>query len=431
MKELILAKNELKQLPQGISLLRRLKYLDLSENPLQYVYNFQDTFTSVVYDLTELQWLILSNTPLKDLRYLYGYLGPQGTDTHMARTQLLGLDVSLCGITTLDDVFSREIFSEQTSLQSVNLSGNNISAIPAQLFNYLSDIKRLNISSLQLLEGPKLELTTTLESIDLSHNNIRNPGDVLVTGAVISLNLSFNKIEQWHNANFFTCNRFREAICFNSSEITPDPSVVCNFVKKSVWVKHINLSHNSLTVVSTQMVASLNRLAVVDLGINPFTCNNCTLIEFKKWFLALDNNNVTLTEYVTLGVKRTVTCKEPYSFKGFPVRDVDFNPKFCVRETTNYYWAIEVIIVPTILIMIFIISVLMYAYRYEGTYLCHLVKIMKKRRSNETKTSEDFQFDAFVCYRYYNNSVHLLNICKVSLTNTIHILYYLPPWCRM
>jgi hypothetical protein len=150
-------------------------------------------------------------------------------------------------------------------------------------------------------------------------------------------------------------------------------------------------------MVSTHMGASLNLLTLVDLGMNHFTCNNCTLIEFQKWILALDNNNVTLTEYVTLGIKRILTCSEPFSLEGHSVRDVDFNPQFCLREPKHFLWVIEIIIVPTIIIII-IISVLMHVYRYQLTYLCHLVKIMKKRSSSETGNLQDFQFDDFVCY---------------------------------
>jgi Leucine-rich repeat (LRR) protein len=203
-------------------------------------------------------------------------LGAEETGIYVARTHLHGLDVSLCCITTLRDVFIIEIFNEQRFLRSVNLSGNYISAIPPKLFSYLADLKRLDISSVQVSEGPKLELATILDSMDVSYKEFRSSGDVVATGAVVS----FDKIEKWHEAYLFTCNSFRQYICFNSSEIPPDSSVVRNFVTKTVWVKYINLSNNSLTVVSTQMAASLNRLTLVDLGNNPFTCNNLTLIEF-------------------------------------------------------------------------------------------------------------------------------------------------------
>jgi Leucine-rich repeat (LRR) protein len=399
-EELILAKNYLKIMPQGIALLRRLKYLDLSENPLQYVYNFQDTLTRVICNLTELQWLSLSSTPLKSLQHLYGFLGPQTTGSYPACIHLLGLDVSFCDITSLNDVLSAEIFNEQTSLQSINLSGNNISIIPPQLFSALSDLRRLNISSLILSKGPKLELesSTLLECIDLSYNSLTSPGDVLTSGAVLSLNLSHNKIQQWHDADIFKCSGSRQTICFNSSEIPPDPSSVLNFKLTTVWVKHINLSYNALTEISTQTGTSLNRLERVDLGGNPFTCNNCTLIEFQKWLRNLDNNSITSAEYVILGVKRNLLCSEPYSYKGESVHDVEFRPEFCEPEHDKD-WMIQLIALPTILIVMLIISVPVYIYRYEVTYLCHLVKVMRKRRATGRRTSEDFQYDAFVCYR--------------------------------
>jgi len=409
-EELILAKNKLTELPQGIALLHRLKLLDLSENPLQYINNYQQTFTQVMYNLRGLKRLLLSHTPLKRLEYLYGFLAPQETGSYTARIHLLELDISFCAITTLSDVLSGEIFGEQTSLQSVNLSGNNISSIPPQLFDELSDLRRLNISFLNLTDGPKLVLASNiiLETIDISHNRLTNPGNVLAFGVVLSLNLSFNLIQVWQDSDAFTCkiDDFSPKICFNSSEILPDSPSACNHEFKTVWVKSLNLSHNALTTVSTQMGSSLNRLTEVDLGSNPFTCNNCTLIEFKKWLLALENKNVTSTEYLTLGIKGMLICTEPFHLKGSFVRDVDFEPKYCVSVPDNN-WLIPVIVLSMILFIAIIISVTTYIYRYEVIYLCHLIKIMRKRRASGTRDLEDFEYDAFVCYRYYSQSLNV------------------------
>jgi Leucine-rich repeat (LRR) protein len=413
-EELILAKNKLTELPQGIALLHKLKHLDLSENPLQYMYSYQQSFAQVVYNLTGLKRLRLSNTPLKSLKYLHDFLGPQVTGSYPARIHLLELDVSFCAITTLDDVYSVEIFEEQTSLQSVSLSGNNISSITPQLFEDLSDLRRLNISHLNIADGMKLVLASNiiLESIDISHNRLTNPGSVLVTGVVLSLDLSFNLIQQWQDSDAFTCktDHFSSTICFNSSEIPPDYFTACNYEIKKVWVKNLNLSHNDLTTVSTPMGSSLNRLTVVDLGSNPFTCNNCTLIEFKKWLLALGNKNVTSTEYLTLGTRSKLKCTEPFHLKGSFVHEVDFEPKFCVL-VPDKDWLMYAIIFSTLLVIVIIISVIRYIYRYEVMYLCHLIKIMRKRRANGKRDLEDFEYDAFVCYRYYN---HFLNFRKLT-----------------
>jgi hypothetical protein len=414
-----LAKNKLEQLPEGIALLLQLKYLDLSENPLKYIYNHEKSFSHVLYNLTKLQSLILSNTPLKSLNSLYGLLGPQETDSYSARIHLLELDVSFCGITTLRDVSSIEIFNEQTSLQIINISGNAISTIPPQLFDTLSDLRYLNISGLNLTEGPKLELApnTILESIDISHNKLTYPGNVLESGAVLSLDLSFNEIQQWQGTDVFMCKPLESkyAECFNSSEILPDPSSECNFQRKTVWVKYVNLSYNTLTTVSTEMGASLNRLAEVDLGSNPFICNICALTEFQKWLLALRTNNVTSTEYVTLGMKRNLSCTEPFNVIGSSIYDVDFNPELCIPDLKSD-WLIFILIVSTILFMMMTVLVPLYIYRYEVTYIFHLAKIMRNRRATGMKTSpEDFQYDAFVCYRYYNDSLTLLNIHKLLI----------------
>jgi hypothetical protein len=155
------------------------------------------------------------------------------------------------------------------------------------------------------------------------------------------------------------------------------------------------------------MGSSLNRLTEVDLGSNPFTCSNCTLIEFKKWLLALENMNVTSTEYLTLGLKGMLKCTEPFHLKGSFVRDVDFQPQYCIL-VPDKGWLINAIVSSTIIIVVLsVLSVTTYIYRYEVTYLCHLIKIMRKRRANGTRDLEDFEYDAFVCYRYYDHSIKL------------------------
>jgi hypothetical protein len=131
---------------------------------------------------------------------------------------------------------------------------------------------------------------------------------------------------------------FKYADWFNSSEIPPDHSSECNFQRKTVWVKYINLSHNALRTVSAEMGASLNRLAEVDLGSNPFICNFCGLTEFQKWLLALRNNNITSTQYVTLGTKRNLSCTEPFNIKGSSLHDLDFDSEFCISDLKIIGW---------------------------------------------------------------------------------------------
>jgi hypothetical protein len=64
--------------------------------------------------------------------------------------------------------------------------------------------------------------------------------------------------------------------------------------------------------------------------------------------------------------------------------------------------------------MMMIVLVPLYIHRYEVTYICHFAKIMRNSKATGMKTpAEDFQYDAFVSYRYCNNSLALLNIHKV------------------
>jgi hypothetical protein len=112
---------------------------------------------------------------------------------------------------------------------------------------------------------------------------------------------------------------------------------------------------------------------------------------------------------------------EPYNFTGKSVPYVCSNPKFCIHEVNNYYWVTDVIILPTVLTVIFFLLVFRYVYRYEVTYVCHLVKITKKRWLSEPKISDDFQLDALFCYKYCNNSVRLLYFHK-KLTPRIFTL---------
>ncbi|CAN4122399.1 unnamed protein product [Withania somnifera] len=156
-------------MPEALCKLQNLKELDLSNNPL----NGDALPHSQVCSLASLEQLYLSgvypSSPLLLLRAVCGL------------KNIRRLDLSNNNLT--DASMPRCLFDDIPYLESLNLSGNklkNSHQIPSALCR-LRNLKRLDLSDNFLDDGNVptclFETDSVLESLDISHNNIRgSPG---------------------------------------------------------------------------------------------------------------------------------------------------------------------------------------------------------------------------------------------------------------
>nr|CAD7402919.1 unnamed protein product [Timema cristinae] len=107
LKHLNLANNRLVNIPPGIGDLHELISLDLTGNR----FNLDDepeieNFTNILRRLDNLKWLNLSHSSLNNVEVLRPLLGVGGL-------KLLGLDISFCGLTSLEAEDGQYLFKEQ------------------------------------------------------------------------------------------------------------------------------------------------------------------------------------------------------------------------------------------------------------------------------------------------------------------------------
>ncbi|KAJ4443741.1 hypothetical protein ANN_05519 [Periplaneta americana] len=377
-EDLSLSSTKIQMIPEGISLLPNLKRLDLSGNILNYS---QLQFSNILHNLTNLTWLSFSHTNLKSLEYLHHLL--LGGNNSVSHIRLQHLDISNCGISDLGE---EKIFREQLSLRNINLSGNNMKLIPPKLFVGFPELRYINLSHLNLREGPNLELglKKVLQYIDLSYNKLRYPGDILSSGTVSELDLSHNSIKSWSDPFVFAKHDI-------SSKYNESTTVY------HTWVDNLNLSYNLMPTITKTMGASMKPLASVDLGKNPFQCMDCHVEEFKIWFQNLQKES-GVVEILLLREKGIPMCMRSDSLSLNTILDA-YLPDTCFNRVINY-WVVAGIIAVSFLVLGVVFYLVYRRFKFEISYIMFLLKQKKKRDSVEN--NEDFEYDAFVSYSRFD-----------------------------
>lgn len=265
--------------------------------------------------------------------------------------RLRRLDAGGCSLRTLPP------FDGLASLRHLDLSRNRLSDVPDDAFSSLTALRSLNLShnavtQLHLL----LPGVVTLDTLDLSHNAVAHPAALLRSGAVATLNLSGNPVAAWDDADAF-----------------------------STWARRVDLSRCHVAFLTAPMRASLETLDAVVLDGNPLDCEHCRVEELRSWLRA---------RTVSSGVDAP-QCERPAALKGVPVVD-SAGVGVCTAEGVNVYAVVLPLVVVLGLVGAAVASVV-YVYRYEITYIKHLVKLRSRRKANSG--AGVFQYDAFVCYR--------------------------------
>lgn len=313
-------------MPEALCKLRNLKELDLSFNPLNgdALPHFQ------VCSLASLEQLHLSGIypsfPLPLLRALCGL------------KNMRKLDLSNNNLT--DDSMPHCLFDDLSYLESLDLSGNNLknSHHILSALCTLRNLKRLDLSDNFLDDGSiptcLFEKLSVLESLDISHNNIRGfPGffsgicklrnlqvlnlqDNLIQGgldpclggmtSLVSLDLSFNHFEGTISSSIFSNltlletlrlsdNRFDGLLLFasfanlsnledidltnNEFEVDAEtPSWIPSFQLVSLDLRNTRLNQNHGHVIPT-FISKQHKLKSLSLSYNALQGS------FPSWLL--------------------------------------------------------------------------------------------------------------------------------------------------
>ncbi|GMH38386.1 hypothetical protein BSKO_06270 [Bryopsis sp. KO-2023] len=242
--QLILAHNEIMDLPSAMFQLSTLTVLDLSYNKLS-------TVPRELCHLTELKTLDVSHNKLAELH---------------------------------------ACVADLSALAQLSCSHNQLTALPPNLGQNQSRMARLDASRNLLADVPRtLAGAHSLTVLNLEHNKIRSiPGEVFLgLGALVELNLAQNQLSGcvWAEVSALTSLRVLN-IRYNQFTELPGPLSGC------VKLAELHAAYNKIDQISTEL-GVLEELKLVDLSNNGLKTIPGGACKMNLNILDLSNNDLT------------------------------------------------------------------------------------------------------------------------------------------
>lgn len=309
---LLLSHNEIDSLDEdAFKENSNLLVLDLSKN------NFQSAPSSLLH-LDSLQTLDLSENMLKSIEnasflqlkqlwrvQLHGNRITNITEDLLRQLLVLQiLDLS----SNLISVVEKGSFDLNQHLQALRLDNNYLSTLDG-LFNNLSNLKWLNISSNNLTEFDYSNIPVQLHWLDISHNKITDLGNQFGSASLLQLaemDVSFNQVELLGPHNLPDSI---ETLLANDNKVSH--IIPYTFLKKSKLSK-VDLSVNSLTTIdknSLRLSFESQKKADFYVTGNPIDCD-CHMM----WFKSINSPDAPY-KYPWVKDIESIYCKQVYSYE--------------------------------------------------------------------------------------------------------------------
>ncbi|KAJ6649357.1 Toll-like receptor Tollo [Pseudolycoriella hygida] len=341
--------------------LKLLERLDLSENSMLFIPD------GMLCPLTSLEYLNMTKNRLHDIIRFHFSASPSTRSSKKCGTTLQTMDLSHNNIDNLPAAIFSGLGNLQIlrlnnnkmnfiadralegllSLALINLSENGLTNLPPELFNEARNIKEIYLqnNSLNVLAPGLFAELNQLAILDLSHNELTsywiNSGTFKKLKMLVYLDLSFNRIDKLE-AGIFSELHHLEALKLQDNQIKYIPdNMLANLSKLTTLV----LSNNQLLSIDAKTLANLAKLTLLSLDYNRiskihrFAFRNCTKLEdLHLNGNKLDNvpealREVTLLKTLDLGENIITTIRNT---------SIDQMPHlFGLRLTENYIEQIE------------------------------------------------------------------------------------------
>ncbi|XP_029175127.1 protein artichoke [Nylanderia fulva] len=266
-----LAGNQLKRLsPETFKYLNKLKYLNLSSNPLYG--GFPPVFPSslINLDISHTELKILPTVLLLNLKSLERIFlsGNQLQEIHEGTFQhlynLTTIDLSYNAIERIDI----GAFVNLINLYSLNLCGNKLTLFIGEHFNTGTGLEILDLSNnyINQLSPTAFVIHPRLTRLDLSNNKfVQFPSDFIKSLQFLKwLDLSDNMLHHVNEFAFSQIGRLRELDLSNNRIESVDELAFHN----STQLQLLDLSNNVLETLNERTMEGLYRLEILNL------CNN-------------------------------------------------------------------------------------------------------------------------------------------------------------
>ncbi|CAK1603412.1 unnamed protein product [Parnassius mnemosyne] len=260
-----ISSNSLHELPFTLSLLPKLKVLDVSFN---YIKHFEGNVFSKLHELKNIK---LPYNKIMDIR--------SGSFRDLINLETIDLDNNKI------EIIHPLAITNLPNILSIYLSRNHIIDIPDRVFINLPKLRVIELQGnrLQFVSTRAFENTPLVQYLNVSNNqltSLENSGIKNLFSLEV-LDLSFNKLTKITSESF----RHMEWLV----ELNLDNNQICHISGKPFdnmpRLKILTLRHNKLTSVAESHFEKLrNNIAILDIDDNPLVCN-CAVIWLKSWLL--------------------------------------------------------------------------------------------------------------------------------------------------
>ncbi|CAL8390081.1 unnamed protein product, partial [Gadus morhua 'NCC'] len=249
------------------------------------------------------------------------------------------------------------LFRKLTKLAILDISSNNIVAIPDKVYTLLPQQLTtlfINYNKLSDFNWTKLEHFNNLQILDLSHNAMTYVRSV-ASRSLRTLNLAHNQIAQLSNG----------------------------FLEGAVSLTTLSLNHNMLTVINQTnfLTKPKNYLQMLSLHRNPFQCS-CDTLDFILW---IEDNNVTIPSLTT-----DVYCFVSY---GHPQVMIYFEFDQCVNNSLALLISV---LTTTFLFFTTLLATVAHIFYWDASYVLYYLKA--KWKGYRSSASPDNMYNVFVTY---------------------------------
>jgi hypothetical protein len=148
-------------------------------------------------------------------------------------------------------------------------------------------------------------------------------------------------------------------------------------------------------MITENMGTSLLYLESVDLGENPFDCDNCEMETFQRWLRQRKS-----TKVFNMGTTNNLICSGTISERT-EIINVPFNNTSCLPVVADAIFDPAVVIGLPLLVVVALVLltvIAIYGYRFEIAYVRHLVNIRRQRHIRENESIAHYKYDVFVSY---------------------------------
>ncbi|XP_046394524.1 toll-like receptor 2 [Ischnura elegans] len=353
LKELHFAESSLIQIPSFISEQRDLELLNLGGNKLVYNHNATEEHLShFTKNLTNIKKLNISGYHLE---YFSNLTVPN-------LPELKDLDISKCEIINMEE----DSFRYQPALERIDISTNKLISLPKQIFASLKFLRYVDLSNNKFSEGPGLQFychenwpTDGMQALYFSSNPLGSTKDLIAPKTQI-------RFIDLHD-------------CF----LRDVKGVSFQYVEK------VDLSSNYIPAISYEERKILSQVKTVNLTENQFNCDSCDLREFQQWLNSTGRN-------ITEGVQ-SLMCAAPPPLRRDKVKVIEarYNEDLCRGPN------LPVVLGSTfsgIALIAALLAGVLYIYRFETSYVLHLIRVRRRAVKGEGKPHSECIYDAFVSY---------------------------------